>query len=346
MENKYLPGVGVDVGTSNLCVSRQKNDGSFEVKHHRNMLLPIECSQDSEDLLSNSKYLYIKSDNFFYVVGDDALKLSNALGRNDIVRPMQDGLLNPSLKSSQKLLNFILKAVVGSPIVENESLRFSVPSNPVDRPEMNNIFHTTVLTSFFQSLGYSARPINEALASLYFEDPCMTVEGEDLKHLSGYSLSFGAGMCNSCVAIGGMSVAEFSITKCGDFIDKSVATVTSEPIGKIIRTKERDFNLNEEYEDSTKQALSIYYDEMINRVVRGIKSELSKTNRTFDGKLDIVLAGGTSMPKGFAERFGKAVKAIGLPFGVNEVRASNEPFYSVVQGCCLAARSDSQKKEK
>ena len=39
IENKVLkPGVGVDVGTANIVVTRQYEDGSYSVKHHRNML--------------------------------------------------------------------------------------------------------------------------------------------------------------------------------------------------------------------------------------------------------------------------------------------------------------------
>jgi len=112
------------------------------------MLFPLDVSDESADLLERSDYLYVKVNDKYYVVGEDALKLVNAIGRGEVVRPMQDGILNPDLKESSELLFYIIKAVVGDPIIANEPLRFSVPANPVDR-DLDNKFHEMVLKSFF-----------------------------------------------------------------------------------------------------------------------------------------------------------------------------------------------------
>ena len=343
-ENTLNPGVGVDVGTANLCVCRQQSDGTYSVRHYRNMLYELEATEEAADLLSRSDYLYVKSDNRYYIVGEDALKLVNAIGRGDIIRPMQDGLLNPNLKRAQHLLNYILEAVLGQPLIKGESLRFSVPGNPVDRPETNNLFHQMVLTEFFKKLGYSAKPINEALANLYSESPTMEIEGETTAPLTGYSMSYGGGMANSCFALRGMSLVEFSTTKCGDFIDKQVAQVTGTPLGKVIRIKERDLDLNKvNIDDPVQQALSIYYDEMIHRVIRSVGKELAKESRSLEGAVEVVICGGTAMAPGFIERVKKALTIVELPFKIKDVHLSSSPFYSVSQGSCLAAQSDAQK---
>ena len=175
-KHKFKPGVGVDVGTSNIVVSRQTEDGTFVNRYHRDMLFPLEISDESRDLLDRSDYLYVKVNDKFYIVGEDALKLVNAIGRGEVVRPMKDGILNPSLKESSELLFYIIKAVVGDPIVPNEPLRFSVPANPVDRP-LDNKFHKMVLENFFRQMGYAPKAVNEAMAIAYDTNP--TAKSDD-----------------------------------------------------------------------------------------------------------------------------------------------------------------------
>lgn len=346
-ENKMVPGVGVDVGTANIAVSRQTDDGSFDIKFHRNMLFEMEVSDESTDLLKRGDYLYLKSNNKYYIVGEDALKLVNAIGKGNIIRPMQNGMLNPELKTSQDLLNKILEAVVGKPICENEPLRFSVPANPIDKPGINNLFHQMVLSGFFNKLGFKARPINEALANLYNESPSMEVDGGETYPLTGYSISFGGGMVNSCFAFKGMSLVEFSSTACGDYIDSQSAQVTGEQTSKVIRVKEKKLNLDQvDQSDRVQVALSIYYGEMISRVFKHISKELSKESREFDGKVEVVICGGSAMVPGFINKVKEVVAGVELPFQIKEIKLSSDPFFSVSQGCCLRARADYQKSQE
>ena len=163
---KFKPGVGVDVGTSNIVVARQTEDGTFVNRFHRNMLYPLAISDESADLIDRSDYLFVKVKDKYYIVGEDALKLVNAIGKGEVVRPMKDGILNPSLKESSELLFYIIKAVVGDPIVENEHLRFSIPANPIDR-DLDNLFHKMVLNSFFSKMGYESKSVNEAMCIAY-----------------------------------------------------------------------------------------------------------------------------------------------------------------------------------
>ena len=344
--SKFKPGVGVDVGTANICVCRQTEDGEYSVRHYRNMLFELEATEEASDLLSRSDYLYVKSDGRYYIVGDDALKLVNAIGKGEIIRPMSNGLLNPSLKRAQSLLNYILEAVLGKPIVADESLRFSLPGNPIDKPDTNNLFHQMVLIEFFKRLGYSPKPINEALASLYSEAPSMDVEGEGTYPLTGYSISFGGGMANSCFALRGMSLVDFSSTKCGDYIDNQVSLVTGTPLGKVIRAKEKSLDLDKVNNDEpVQQALGIYYDEMIYRVIRNIGRELAKQNHSVDGAVDVIVCGGSAMPNGFIKRLKASLDNTDIPFKIKDVRLAGSPFYSVSQGACLAAQSDAEKRE-
>ena len=345
-----LPGVGVDVGTSNVVVTRRMPDGSFSVRHHRNMLFEMEDSEDSAGVVEGGDFLFVRSGGKYYVVGEDALRLCNAMGAGEVIRPMRDGMLNPSLKRSKDLLLHVIRATVGKPVADGECLRFCVPANPVDVPDANNAYHQAILGEFFTSLGYSTRAVNEALANVYSEGQTMEVDGEKPHPNTGYSVSFGGGMANSCYAMRGKSLVEFSTTRCGDHIDRQASMVTGEPVGKVIRVKERQLDLDrQQAEDdparNVLEALSVYYDEMIARVARTMSREMTRRGGTFEGPVEVVLCGGTAMARGFVGRFEKALARVEMPFRTKSVRLSKSPFFSVSQGCALAAAADQKKKD-
>jgi len=98
-----------------------------------------------------------------------------------------------------------------------------------------------------------------------------------------------------------------------------------------------------DYSDRLAAALSIYYDDTITRAIANIRTELRKSQREFDGPCEIILAGGTSMIPGVADRFKSILSREELPFEVLNVRMSGNPFYAVAQGMCLRARSDYEK---
>ena len=340
----FLPGVGVDIGTSNIVVARRTKDGTFVNRFHRNMLYPLDVSEEAMDLLDKSSYLYVKVGGKYFVVGEDALTLVNAIGKGEIVRPMKDGILNPSLEESTDLLFYIIKAVVGDPIVEGETLRFSVPADPVDA-NINNKFHQMVLKGFFDKMGYDAKPVNEAMCIAYDCNPIM-IEDDGESPLSGLALSAGGGMTNLALLYKGLPLQEFSITKSGDYIDEQASTVSGLKKSKIIKLKEKDLNLSElDFSNRGLSALGVYYDEMMDRLVHHVSTRFKDTKSDLDGKIEVVVAGGTSMPNGFCEKLeGKIRSNNDFPFELLRVRHSETPFYSVSQGACVRAIADQKNK--
>ena len=337
-ETKLLkPGVGVDVGTANIVVARQYDDGTYEVKHHRNMLFKVEDDEDMDMMLSNT--LNIKINGKVFVVGQDALSLANALGGGDLIRPMTNGLLNPSVGEAEDLLFYILKAVVGKPLKEGEKLRFSVPANPIDKPDENNFFHEQVLKEFFNKLGYDAKGVNEAAAAVYSEGISMEDPEQGKFPLTGVGISWGAGMANAAAVMKGKPVVTISSTRCGDYIDQQVAKVTGKPISQVIKIKEKQLNLEEtNSSDRVLHALSIFYDEVIGRIGKGLIKAFRDCETKFDAPIVIVNVGGTSMPKGFAVKLKKVLAPLEMPFQIKSVEMSKVPFYSVARGACLAAQ--------
>lgn len=341
-ESEFVPSCGVDIGTSNIVVARRTKDGKFVNKFHRNMLYPLDISDEAKDLLDKGSYLYVKVGEKYFVVGEDALNLVNAIGKGEVVRPMQDGILNPSLKESSELLFYIIKAVVGDPIVENECLRFSVPADPVDSP-MNNKFHAMILQNFFDKMGYNAKPVNEAMCIAYDCNPITKTDDGEIP-LSGLSISFGGGMSNVALSYKGLALQEFSITKSGDYIDEQVALMTGSKKSKVIRIKEKSFDLNNvDMSDRVQAALSVYYDDMIGRMIHYFSNRFKDLESDLDGEVEVVVAGGTSMANGFCDRIKDKLDKSDVPFKIGSVRHSKTPFYSVSQGACIRAISDSKK---
>ena len=343
-DSRFRPGVGVDVGTSNIVVARQTGNGTFINRFHRDMLYPLDVSDESADLLERSDYLYVKVEDKYYVVGEDALRLVNAIGKGEVVRPMKDGILNPSLKESAELLFYIIKAVVGEPLIKNEPLRFSCPANPVDR-DMDNLFHNMLLKNFFTKMGYVATDANEAMCIAYDCNPVMTTDEGEVP-LSGIACSCGGGMWNLALCLKGLPLVEFSCTKSGDNLDEQVEKVTGISKNKIVKIKEKTLDLdNVDMGDRVTSALSIYYDEMMDRMVHHISTEFSKISSEMEGPIEVVVAGGTSMAPGFCGRMEKAFKNVKMPFEISRIRHSETPFYSVSQGACLRAQADYEKSK-
>lgn len=343
---EFKPGVGVDVGTSNIVVARQAKDGTFVNRFHRDMLYPLEVSDESADLLERSSYLFVKVQDKYYVVGDDALKLVNAIGKGEVVRPMKDGILNPQLKESSELLFYIIKAVVGGPIVENEPLRFSLPANPIDR-DLDNLFHKMILSNFFTTLGYDSKSANEAMCIAYDSNPILKSEEEGEVPLSGITCSCGGGMWNIALGYKGLGLVEFSCTKSGDYLDEQVSKATGMAKTKVIKVKEKKLDLNNvDMSDRVQAALSIYYDEMLDRMVHHISNEFKDKTSEMDGEIEIVIAGGTSMAPGFCDRLRVAIEKADMPFDIYRVRHADAPFYSVSQGACIRAQADYAKSQK
>jgi len=242
-------------------------------------------------------------------------------------------------------LFFIIKAIVGNPIISNEPLRFTVPANPIDR-DLDNLFHQMVLNNFFTKLGFNAKPINEAMCIIYDTNPiAKNDEGE--VPLTGISSSFGAGMVNVCISLKGLGLVKFSCTKSGDNIDEQAEKVTGVPRSKIVKIKEKKFDLGKvDMSDRVQAALSIYYDETIDRVIHNISKVLKDKGSEMDGEIEWVVAGGTSMVPGFIKRMEEAVKKVSWPFKVYRIRHATTPFYSVGNGACIRAQADFVKGNK
>jgi len=129
-----------------------------------------------------------------------------------------------------------------------------------------------------------------------------------------------------------------SCARGGDWIDKKVSDQTDTSISQVTNIKETklDFN-NIDYDNDILFALDAYYSNMLEYVFKNFAKRFSKVKSQFEAPIDIVLAGGTSMPNGFVDKVKKIIGGLELPFEIKEVRRSDDPRNSVVKGCLTQA---------
>jgi hypothetical protein len=91
--------------------------------------------------------------------------------------------------------------------------------------------------------------------------------------------------------------------------------------------------------DRVRNALTVYYGEMIEHLVETLRGEIASTQRLpkMDQSIPLVLSGGTVLPKGFLERFQQALRNVDFPLRLSEVRVSGDALNSTARGALMAA---------
>jgi hypothetical protein len=78
---------------------------------------------------------------------------------------------------------------------------------------------------------------------------------------------------------------------------------------------------------------------MINHLVEALRGHISATQRLpkLDQAIPLVLSGGTVLPKGFIDLFGKTLRSADFPVRLSEVRVSADALNSTARGALMAA---------
>jgi hypothetical protein len=243
---------------------------------------------------------------------------------------MLNGVLNPNEPHSLAVEQRIITKMIGRAASPGQKLFFSVPA-PTAQGEGSIAYHEASFKQILTELGYDAHPITEGLAVVFGE--------LGASNYTGIGVSCGSGLCNVCLAVLSLPVISFSVAKAGDFIDSHAAVATGELATRLRGRKEETFQLNGFSGDRVQNALTVYYEDVITSLVDALRTNLSSSARLpkLDQKIPLVLSGGTAMPKGFLERFDKALRATELPVQLSEVRMSPDPLNSTARGALMAA---------
>jgi hypothetical protein len=321
-------GKGLDVGTANLVSAVQNDSGGITIKMERNAFIDIQQDVHSKNLLTKLKVPYVIHNNIMIVLGDEAFQLANIFNRTTR-RPMKDGMISPAEVDAMTMIRLIIEKVLGEPQGDGEVCYFSVPGEPIDSTA-NVIYHQGVFEALLGKLGYQPRAMNEGHAVVFAE-----LADHDF---SGIGISCGGGMFNVCVAFKSIPALTFSTSRGGDWIDKNVAAVLGIPVSKATFIKEQSMDLMNP-RNREEEAVSIYYRNLINYTLTNIKTRFlgSSGMPEFPEPVDIVCAGGTSMPNNFIDVFKDEFKKLDFPIKIKEIRRAEDPLTSVAKGCLVAA---------
>lgn len=331
--SKNIVSIGLDIGTMNICCVRSDSN---DVAITRNAFLKINRDDIDINQLTNISYVE-NSDNEIFIVGEDAFQFANIFDK-EISRPMERGLISPKEISAIDVLTLMIKKLIGD-IKNNEVYcSFSVPANPIDL-DRSITYHESVFSRILNNIGVNYTSVSEAMAIIYSE--CSK------NKFTGVALSFGSGMCNCCVSYKGIEVLTFSTARSGDWIDKMVASDLNMVPNRVTNIKEKymrlvgDVDIKNKKTKRVLEALYYYYKALIEYTVKQIIKEFNeKVNIEIDEEIDIVIAGGTSIPSGFVELFKRVISSYELPFEISEIRHAKNPLTSVVNGLLVRTMAD------
>ena len=319
---------GLDVGTMDILSAVMEGD-KIIYSTQRDVFMEMPKNEFLSGKLRQMNTLHMSRGNMIYILGDDALELAPIFHKS-AKRPMQNGILSPSEKEGIPMIQLIIQRVIGEPSEKNEKVFYSVPSDPIDS-NYSTLYHQKVIGSLLRREGYDPVPINEGMAVVFSE---LSNNG-----FTGLALDFGAGLTHAALSYYGTPSLVFSMTRGGDWVDEEVSRSLGVPKEVACIEKEKHFRFEESYESSSLFAgISIYYDAMMNYVLDQLESQLSKRVKVLDMEVPVVVAGGTSMPRGFVGRIDEMLKVRDLPIKISSVKAAKDPIYSIVRGCLICAK--------
>jgi len=328
------PGKGLDVGTA-FIYAAQKAGNEVVFRVERDAFMEIPYSDHLKTIFERDNVQYIEKDDQLYAIGNGALRFANLFQRS-VRRPMERGVMSPKEKEALPIIKLIIENVLGRPRRSGEILYYSIPATPIDA-DFDVLYHQRIISGFISGLGYTPKPIHEGLAVVYAE---LAEE-----NFTGLGISFGGGMTNACLANLSVPVVTFSIARGGDWIDEQVARVINQPVSAVTAWKEAHLDLDKtENLSRIEQALSIYYDALLDYVIGHLKQELGESAVHLEKPLMVVAAGGTAKPNGFLKKFQATLTRAQLPFKVEKVSLAPQLLHSVSKGALIAAIADETKK--
>lgn len=334
MSFRYSDGstpVGLDVGTSRMVAAWPTEEG-YTYRSQLNSFVSLPNSKLTEAVLRKEQVPHSIRGPELLVHGNESERFADLIGA-ELRRPMTKGFLNPAEPDSMPMTQNLLLSLLGPSSHARQKLIFSVPAAPLGAQD-SLTYHEATLKQVLGELGYDATSINEGLAVIYSE--------LEASNYTGIGISIGGGLCNVCVAYMAVPVMQFSIPKAGDFIDSNAAAVAGEMVNRIRMIKEDGFLFNGVAADKAQQALTVYYDDMIQTILQTMREQFRqvKSLPRLGRPIPLVLSGGSTMPGGFLKRFEAALRQHDFPVPVAEVRMAREPLNTTARGALIAALSE------
>lgn len=359
-----MPFLGLDIGTKTIVAAFKSKDGEVNYISEINGFWPFErATPFIENMLKDpskvrsdgtkrpAHYFKHEESNQLIVLGRDAEEF--AYSKNDTLkRPMAEGGITPD-EMSMTVLSSIIHGILETAEKDlgkfdsNLSLCYCTTAPALNKK--NNIeYHERVmdiiLKSYNSESAIKLHKIKESHAIVL----SMSSDG------TGIGISWGAGTVTVTYVKYGLEVYSFCWVGAGDWIDENVAIrhgydpqamktmkkVCKETPTTVAKAKMSvDLTPGATYDDRLMLDISLHYDVLINQVISGIIAGFNENEaeaRIEDG-INVYMAGGTSSPKGFAERVALLFSKNELPFVLGSVTRADKPLFTVAGGCLTAA---------
>jgi hypothetical protein len=323
--------IGLDVGTSKIVRARGDTKQS-EATEQLNAFFTVPYSALTQTTLRQSSVPHYRDADQLVVCGAAAEKFAHMFNA-ETRRPMARGVLNPLEPTAVGVLEAIMGMLIPPARQPGEIMAFSVPAagSGIDA-ELT--YHEGTIKNYLRGKGYNPLAVNEGLAVVLAE---LAEES-----FTGIGISCGGGMCNVALSYLSIPSLTFSLAQGGDYIDAAVGSVVNEPATRVKAIKEEGLDLSRAATDKITKALHIYYNNLIETLVEELVSAVSRSQKLprAEYELPLVLAGGTSMPRGFRERFEQVLRRRPLPFEIGEVRIAKDPLTVTARGTLVAALAE------
>lgn len=321
---------GLDIGTMNIISAKQKTKGgSVDFKKIRDVF--IDLNEDQVKMLKLSGTTsYIKKDDRYYVLGDDAANIANIFNRN-LRTPLVKGVISAGEIEAMEILSVMVGEVLGKS--EGGTCYVSSPGDPIDN-DFDALYHQAVISDIVANFGWNVKTTSESTAMAFSE--CSN------EQFTGLCLSFGHGMTNLSLVFKTIETIRFSVAMGGSWIDAQAAKVTGKTASQLCAIKEKGINLVKP-QGREQAALAIYYKHLIKYVIKNFIEKFKTLNSTIElpEKIPCVVAGGTSLAGGFIDLLKQAInEEKGFPFPISEVRHSQDPLNSIAKGLLIMAQND------
>lgn len=319
---------GLDIGTMNIISARQVGKNT-EFKRIRDVFIDLTDDQVKMLKLSGDTS-YVTKNDVCYVLGDDAQKIANIFGKK-LRAPMNKGVIAAGEIEAMEILKVMVGEVLGD-APEGGVCVVSSPGDPIDSG-FDALYHQAVVKDIVESYGWTVDTASEATAMVYSE--CAD------NNFTGLMISCGHGMVNISLVFKTIETLKFSVARSGSWIDEQSAKVTGKTPSQMCAIKEKGIDLLKPV-GREQSAIAVYYKHLIGYVIKNFIEKFRELQGNIELPDDIpcVIAGGTSMPKGFVDLVKQEIeKNKGFPFPVSEVRHAKDPLNSIAKGLLVMAQN-------
>lgn len=363
-ERPIMPHLGLDIGTKTIVAAFKNKDGSHDYISEINGYWPFErATPFIENMLKDpskvrsdgtkrpARYFKHEESNQLIVLGRDAEEF--AFSKNDTLkRPMAEGGITPD-EMSMTVLSSIIHGILETAekdlgkFDKNLTLCYCTTAPAINKP--NNIdYHERVVDIILKNYN------SESAIKLQKIKESHAIVLNQSQDGTGIGISWGAGTVTVTYVKYGLEVYSFCWVGAGDWIDENVAIrhgydpqvmKTMKKGSKETPTTVSKLKMNVDLTpgsvspDRLMMDIALHYDVLINQVISGIVSGFKENEaqaRIEDG-VNVYMAGGTSSPKGFADRVAHLFSKQELPFVLGTVSVADRPLYTVASGCLTAA---------